>query len=37
MQSVQVLEFMPNARVYMRHHTEGFAETDLFFIPERYW
>jgi len=33
----QVLEFMPNARVYMRHYTEGFAETDLFFIPERYW
>lgn len=32
-----VLEFMPNARVYMRHYTEGFAETDLFFIPERYW
>jgi len=33
----QVLEFMPNARVYMRHYSEGFAETDLFFIPERYW
>ena len=32
-----ILEFMPNARVYMRHYTEGFAETDLFFIPERYW
>ena len=33
----QVLEFMPNSRVYMRHYTEGFAETDLFFIPERFW
>jgi FkbM family methyltransferase len=33
----QVLEFMPESRVFMRHYTEGFAETDLFFIPERFW
>jgi FkbM family methyltransferase len=28
---------MPEARVYMRHYTEGFAETDMFFIPPRFF
>lgn len=28
---------MPDARVYMRHYTEGFAETDMFFIPPRFF
>jgi len=32
-----VLEFMPNARLYLRHYTEGSDETDIFFIPEKYW
>ena len=30
-------EVMPDARVFLRHYTEGFAETDLFFIPQRFW
>jgi FkbM family methyltransferase len=30
-------ELLPDARVYLRHYTEGFAETDLFFIPPRFW
>lgn len=30
-------EVMPDARIYLRHYTEGFAETDLFFIPQRFW
>jgi len=37
MQVAQILEFMPNARVYMGQFSVGFAETDLFFVPERYW
>lgn len=30
-------ELMPDARVFLRHYTEGFAETDLFFVPQRFW
>jgi len=30
-------EIMPDARVYLRHYTEGFVETDLFFVPPRFW
>lgn len=30
-------ELLPDARVYLRHYTEGFAETDVFFIPPRFW
>lgn len=30
-------EMLPDARVYLRHYTEGFAETDLFFVPKRFW
>jgi FkbM family methyltransferase len=28
---------LPDSRVYLRHYTEGFAETDMFFIPPRFW
>jgi len=30
-------KLLPDARVFLRHYTEGFAETDLFFIPPRFW
>ena len=30
-------ELLPDARVYLRHYTEGFAETDVFFVPPRFW
>jgi len=33
----KLTELMPEARVYLRHYTEGFAETDLFFVPKRFW
>ncbi len=35
--SSRILGLMPEARVYCRHYTEGFAETVLFFIPKRFW
>lgn len=33
----QALSLMPDARIYLRHYTEGFAETDFFFVPKRFW
>lgn len=33
----KVRSIMPDARVYLRHFTEGFPETDIFFVPPRFW
>jgi FkbM family methyltransferase len=29
-------QLMPDSRVFLRHYTEGFAETDMFFVPPRF-
>jgi hypothetical protein len=33
----KVRTLLPDARVYLRHYTEGFPETDIFFVPPRFW
>jgi FkbM family methyltransferase len=33
----RVMPLMPDSRVYVRHFTEGFPETDIFFVPPRFW
>jgi FkbM family methyltransferase len=33
----RVITLMPDSRVYVRHFTEGFPETDIFFVPPRFW
>ena len=30
-------QLLPDSRVFLRHYTEGFAETDMFFVPPRFW
>jgi len=33
----KVRMLLPESRVYLRHYTEGFPETDIFFVPPRFW